>query len=160
MNRETVTNEVSRRGMFNLIHNRYVIKIDFIINKSSAYQQAAFSRRKKVLIEQSPMWFVSAEDLYEVELQKDIQRGNTMNDTHPDVAIRFRDIMMSKTGQQRLLMGCSMYDTAKKIVRSAIYNNRPEITDEEMKKEIFLRFYGNEFSQANREKFLSALMSG
>ena len=63
LNRETVMNEVSCRGMFNLIHNRYVIKIDFIINKSSAYQQGAFSRRKQVLIEQSPMWFVSAEDL-------------------------------------------------------------------------------------------------
>ena len=63
LNRETVMNEVSRQGMFNLIHNRYVIKIDFIINKSSAYQQGAFSRRKQVLIEQSPMWFVSAEDL-------------------------------------------------------------------------------------------------
>jgi len=32
LNRETVTNEVSRQGMFNLIHNRYVVKIDFIIN--------------------------------------------------------------------------------------------------------------------------------
>ena len=63
LNRETVTNEVSRRGMFNLIHNRYVVKIDFIVNKFSAYQQTAFSRRKQVLIEQSPMWFVSAEDL-------------------------------------------------------------------------------------------------
>ena len=82
-----------------------------------------------------------------------------MFDTHPDVAIRFRDLMMSKTGEQRLLMGCSMYDTAKKIVRSAIYNNRPEITEEGMKKEIFLRFYGREFSRAEREKFLSALMS-
>ncbi len=63
VNRETVVNEVCRQGMFNLIYNRYVIKIDFIIKKSSAYQQAAFSRRKQVLIEQSPMWFVSAEDL-------------------------------------------------------------------------------------------------
>ena len=82
-----------------------------------------------------------------------------MFDTHPDVAIRFRDLMMSKSGQQRLLMGCSMYDTAKKIVRSAIYNSRPEITDHEMKKEIFLRFYGKDFSRADREKFLSALVS-
>ena len=82
-----------------------------------------------------------------------------MFDTHPDVAIRFRDLMMSKSGQQRLLMGCSMYDTAKKIVRSAIYNSRPEITDQEMKKEIFLRFYGKDFSRADREKFLSALVS-
>ena len=82
-----------------------------------------------------------------------------MFDTHPDIAIRFRDLMMSKTGEQRLLMGCSMYDTARQIVRSAIYNSRPEISEEEMKKEIFLRFYGKEFSRADREKFLSTLMA-
>ena len=63
VDREMVANEVSRQGMFNLIYNRYVIKIDFIIKKSSAYQNAAFSRRKQVMIEQSPMWFISAEDL-------------------------------------------------------------------------------------------------
>ena len=63
IDRGMVADEVSRQGMFNLIYNRYVIKIDFIVKKSSAYQQAAFSRRKQVLIEQSPIWFVSAEDL-------------------------------------------------------------------------------------------------
>ncbi|HUU18428.1 MAG TPA: hypothetical protein VMW72_14860 [Sedimentisphaerales bacterium] len=63
VDREMVANEVSRQGMFNLIYDRYVIKIDFIIKKSSAYQNAAFSRRKQFLIEKSPMWFVSAEDL-------------------------------------------------------------------------------------------------
>lgn len=63
VDREMVTKEVSRQGMFNLIHNQYVIKIDFIIKRSSPYQQAAFSRRTHVLIEQSPMWFVAAEDL-------------------------------------------------------------------------------------------------
>jgi hypothetical protein len=82
-----------------------------------------------------------------------------MFDTHPDVAIRFRELMMSKTGQERLLMGCSMYDTAKQIVRSAIYNSRPGITDAEIKREIFLRFYGQEFSEADREKYLSVLAS-
>ena len=80
-----------------------------------------------------------------------------MFDTHPDVAIQFRDLMTSKSGRERLLMGCSMYDAAKQIVRSAIYNSRPEITDEEMKKEIFLRFYGKEFSRTDREKFLKEL---
>lgn len=82
-----------------------------------------------------------------------------MNDTHPDVAIRFRDLMMSKTGQQRLLMGCSMYDTAKQIVRSAVRNRQSGITEAEIKREIFLRFYGPEFSQADREKYLSVLAS-
>jgi hypothetical protein len=95
----------------------------------------------------------------EVGFAKDLQRGNTMNDTHPDVAIRFRELMMRKSGEQRLLMGCSMYDTAKQIVRSAIYNSRPDITDTEMKKEIFLIFYGQDFSQAERDKFFSALAS-
>ncbi len=63
VDREMVASEVSRQGMFNLIYNRYVIKIDFIVKKSSAYQNTAFSRRRQVLIEQSPIWFVSAEDL-------------------------------------------------------------------------------------------------
>ncbi len=80
-----------------------------------------------------------------------------MNDTNPDIAVRFRNLMMRKSGQERLLMGCSMYDTAKQIVLSAIHNRRPGITDAEIKREIFLRFYGLEFSRADKEKFLSAL---
>ncbi len=82
-----------------------------------------------------------------------------MNDTHPDVAVRFRELMMRKSGEQRLLMGCSMYDTAKQIVLSAIRNHQPGITDAGIKREVFLRFYGSEFSQAEREKLLSALAS-
>ena len=82
-----------------------------------------------------------------------------MNDTHPEVAVQFQNLMRAKSNEQRLLMGCSMYDTAKQIVQSAIYNQRPGITPEEMKKEIFLRFYGLEFSQADRERIFSVLAS-
>lgn len=82
-----------------------------------------------------------------------------MNDTHPDVANRYRNLIMSKTGLERLLMGCSMYDAAKEIVSSSIYNNHPNITEVEMKKEIFLRFYGQEFNLVEREKVISALAS-
>lgn len=82
-----------------------------------------------------------------------------MNDTHPDIAVRFKKQMMSRSGQQRLLMGCSMYDAAKSIVRSAILAQHPDITPEEMKKEIFLRFYGGEFSPTDREKILAAVTS-
>ena len=75
-----------------------------------------------------------------------------MNDTHPEVAAQFRDLMKAKSNEERLLMGCSMYDTAKQIVQSAVYNEHPGITPEEMRKEIFLRFYGLEFSRADKEK--------
>ena len=82
-----------------------------------------------------------------------------MNDTHPDVAVRFKRLMMRKSGQQRLLMGCSMYDAAREIVRSAILAQRPAITPGEMKREIFVRFCGQEFSHADKEKLFSALTS-
>jgi hypothetical protein len=67
-------------------------------------------------------------------------------------AAQFRDLMKARSNEQRLLMGCSMFDTAKQIVQSAIYSQHPGITPEEMRKEIFLRFYGLEFSQAAKEK--------
>ena len=77
-----------------------------------------------------------------------------MNDTHPQVALKFRDLMKAKSNEQRLLMGCSMFDTAKQVVRSAIYSQHPTITPEEMRKEIFLRFYGLDFSRTDREQIL------
>jgi len=80
-----------------------------------------------------------------------------MNDTHPEIVVRFRNLIMGKTGQERLFMGCSMYDTAKEIVRSSIYNSRPGITEADMRREVFLRFYGREFSRAEREKLLLML---
>ena len=82
-----------------------------------------------------------------------------MNDTHPDIAKKFQELMMSKSGEQRLLMGCSMFDTAKKIVQSALASQRPEITAKEMREGIFSRFYGHEFTHAEREKILAAMAS-
>lgn len=63
IDKETINAEILQRGMFNLIHNQYVIKVDFIVRKDTEFQNASFSRRKKVLIENSPMWFISPEDL-------------------------------------------------------------------------------------------------
>ena len=63
LSRQMVQKEVLRQGIFNLIHNQYVIKVDFIIKKSSPYHETAFSRKREVLIEGNPMWFISPEDL-------------------------------------------------------------------------------------------------
>ena len=82
-----------------------------------------------------------------------------MNDTHPEVAAQFRNLMRAKSNEERLLMGCSMYDTAKQIVRSAIHSQHPGITAGQIRKEIFIRFYGLEFSRADKEKIFSVLMS-
>ena len=80
-----------------------------------------------------------------------------MFDTHPEIAVRYRDMLMRKSGEQRLRMAWSMFNTARQIVRSSILGSRPDITDAEMRREMFLRFYGHEFSPTDREKVMSAL---
>lgn len=63
VDKDMIRKEVLRAGMFNLIHNEYVIKIDFILRKELSFQSAMFARRKKIFIENNAMWFISAEDL-------------------------------------------------------------------------------------------------
>lgn len=79
--KEMIKREVLRQGMFNLIHNQYVIKVDFIVRKESEFQDAAFSRRKKVFIENVPMWFILPEDLVLAKLQ-------WAKDSHSELQLR------------------------------------------------------------------------
>ena len=78
---EMIKSELLREGMFNLIHKQYIIKIDFIVRKKSDFQDSAFSRRKNILIESNPMWFISAEDLILAKLV-------WVKDTHSEMQIK------------------------------------------------------------------------
>jgi hypothetical protein len=61
--RKALTNAISRRGMFNLIHNEAIIKVDCVVLKADAYRQEEFSRRRKISIGDFETWIVSREDL-------------------------------------------------------------------------------------------------
>ena len=50
-------------GMFNIIHNESVFKVDFIIRKNEEYRIKEFLRRKKIDIDGSQVSIVSPEDL-------------------------------------------------------------------------------------------------
>ncbi len=80
-----------------------------------------------------------------------------MNDTDDRVAALYTNMIMAKSSEERLIMGCSMYDTARQIVESRIYNQNPGITEQRKKEEIFLAFYGNEFSKKEKNEILKAL---
>jgi hypothetical protein len=60
---ETVRDAVKNRGMFNIIQNEYVIKVDFVLRKHNPYRRKEFSRRKKVFIDGQKLYLVAAEDL-------------------------------------------------------------------------------------------------
>lgn len=63
VDREMISEEVKKKGMFNLIHTKYVIKIDFILRKESAWQEMMFARRQKIRIDKISAWIISIEDL-------------------------------------------------------------------------------------------------
>lgn len=80
-----------------------------------------------------------------------------MNDTSPEMEKRYHDMLMRRSGPERLKMGSSMYDAAKEIVRNSILNESLGLTEQELKEKIFLRFYGLDFSEAQRRRIIAGL---
>ena len=64
-----------------------------------------------------------------------------MNDTHPKIQEIWQKKWDQKSPQERLIIGCQMYDTAKTIVRSSIVNEQPGISPDALRRAIFERFY-------------------
>ncbi len=63
IDKRTVGNAVRDRSMFNIIHLKEAMKIDFIVKKDSEYRKTEFERRKQVDIDGSKVFIVSIEDL-------------------------------------------------------------------------------------------------
>jgi len=59
----SVRQAVQNQGMFNIIHNESVIKVDFIVRKNEEYRTPEFSRRQQIEIEGVSISVVSPEDL-------------------------------------------------------------------------------------------------
>ena len=70
---------------------------------------------------------------------------------------KFRNLLMSLSGEERLIMGCSMFDASKQIVISSLKDRFKDLSAGDLKKEIFLRFYGHEFDEGQKKKILKAI---
>ncbi len=82
-----------------------------------------------------------------------------MNDTDPKIEARFNGMMMRKSGQERLKMGFSMFDAARRQVMASIRMKNPEADIKDMRKGLFLRFYGQDFPPEEREKILQRILA-
>ena len=69
-----------------------------------------------------------------------------MNDTTPEIAEKVHEMMMARTGAERLIMGSAMFDLARKIVLASLPK---DLSEEELKRRLFERIYGQPL-----EKFL------
>ena len=82
-----------------------------------------------------------------------------MKDTPSEMDARYRAILMQRSGEERLTMGCAMRDTARALVEASIREQDPQATPEAVRKGLFLRFYGHEFDVESRAKILAAIDS-
>lgn len=60
---DAVREAVAHRGMFNIIHDAWVIKADLIVRKQARYRVEEFSRRRRIEVDEFSVWVVAPEDL-------------------------------------------------------------------------------------------------
>ena len=80
-----------------------------------------------------------------------------MNDTAPEIERRFLAMLLRRSGEERLKMGCSMHAAAKALVRASILGKQPDASSAAIRQALFLRFYGHEFDAKTREQIVLAL---
>ena len=78
-------------------------------------------------------------------------------DALPEVEERYRAMLMQRTGEERLKMGCAMRDTARAFVEAALREQSPDATVATIRQGLFLRFYGHEFDAPTCDKILAAI---
>ena len=80
-----------------------------------------------------------------------------MNDTSPDAARKYRELLLRRSGEDRLRMGCSMHATARALVVAGVIAQDPAASAAKVRREIFTRFYADDFDAATREHICGAL---
>ena len=80
-----------------------------------------------------------------------------MKDTPDEVDLMYTRMLMEKSGKERLKMGFSMFDFVRQQVIASIKRDHPECDIGKLRKQLFLRFYGEDFSPEEREKILKEM---
>jgi len=63
IDRDMVQRAVRDHGMFNIIHNALVVKVDCVVRKETEYRREEFARRRGVSVAGQQVFLVSPEDL-------------------------------------------------------------------------------------------------
>ena len=72
-----------------------------------------------------------------------------MDDTTPEIKKKMHELMMARTGSERVIMGASMFDAARRLIIASLPK---DLTENELKRRLFERTYGETL-----EQFLSRL---
>ena len=76
-----------------------------------------------------------------------------MKDTSAEFEELMRIRIMQRSPEERLRMGCDMFDTAKSLVRASL----SELSGVNLHTAMFERFYGHEFDEITKNKIKAHL---
>ena len=80
-----------------------------------------------------------------------------MTDTPPHIEQLYREMLMRRSGVERLRMGAAMFETAKRLVRASLGDPEGRDNSPHMRAKLFLRIYGQDFDAASRERIIERL---
>ena len=80
-----------------------------------------------------------------------------MNDTSLIAHKKQMEIIMSKTAQERFMMGIEMMNDVRKMVENSIRLQFPHISPVEFHIEVFKRYYRKDFSPEHLERICQSM---
>ena len=80
-----------------------------------------------------------------------------MNDTPSRIATKMQEMIGRKSSAERLRFGCSMFDLSRQLVKDSILGNDPKISSADLRRQLFLRFYGKDFDLSQQRKIIQYL---
>ena len=82
-----------------------------------------------------------------------------MNDTSLKMESLLRKLVMAKSGEERLAMGCAMFDDAKVIALAGLHAERSGMDEREHRVQLLMRLYGQEFGASRSARVCARLRS-
>jgi hypothetical protein len=66
-------------------------------------------------------------------------------------------VLARPPGGERLKITAAMFETTRRLAIAAIRAARPDITEVALRQELFLRYYGDDFSAEERDRILAGI---
>jgi hypothetical protein len=83
-----------------------------------------------------------------------------MTDTSPEVEARLDALFARRSGSDKVLMVCEMFDFARMLVVADVKARCPDISDTELRVKIFERTYGDDVDPETRARVIARLRGG
>jgi len=83
-----------------------------------------------------------------------------MNDTPRDIELRMLALFAERTPEERVRMACGMFDAGIALMKAGILDKQPDLTESQLRVEIFRRLYGDCFSTKEMERIELFLSNG